>query len=259
MRIATYILIVLLLAALGGGAYFYVYVHRPIADEYTLLKAGQPGLEKVLQKYRDREKQETGWTGPLAGMLQSGLAAEIAAGKAEVVVAGNQVVVNLVEEVLYTPRSVTFARDGQPMLLRLAGLLQAVKDKEMLVGNTTQPAPAQGRGRRRVPAKDARSLASARSHELVKFLTKNGVPDEPLVAAAYGAKMPDRGFKIKGDKTIIIISAPPPAVPLPAAPAAQPQTRTAPVPAAQGAAAPAAQPQQQKPIPIMPAPPRTTP
>ena len=256
MRIVTFILVVLLIGSLGAGAYLYLQTYRPMASEQAILKAGQAGMEKALKKFQDREKQERAWIGPLAGMLQSGLSAEIASGKAEVVIAGNQVVVNLAEEVLYTPHSVTFARDSQPLQLRLAGLLKEIKDKEIIVGNTTQPAPAQGRGRRRVPAKDARSLAAARSHELVKALVRNGVPEVPLVAAAFSAKMPDRGYRLKGSKTLFIISAPAAAEPATVIPAVQ--QPAIPGSAATGSA-PAVQPsQQQKPIPISPAPPRQT-
>ena len=249
MRIITYILVVLLIGVLGASGYLYLSTYKPLAEEHALLKAGQPGMEKSLKKFQDREKQERAWTGPLAGMLQSGLAAEIASGKAEVVIAGNRVIVNLAEDLLYTPQSVTFARDSQPLQLRLAGLFKEIKDREILVANTTQPAPAQGRGRRRVPAKDARTLAAARSHELVKALIRNGVPEEPLVAAAYGSKMPDRAYKIKDNKTFFIISAPAPAEPAPAAAAAQPSAK--PASAATGTSAP----MQPQPIPIAPAPP----
>jgi hypothetical protein len=254
MRIVTYILIIILIGVLGAGAYLYLYMYQPMAAEHALLKAGQPGMEKALRKFQDQDKQERAWTGPLAGMLQSGLAAEIASGKAEVVVAGNRVVVNLAEELLYTPQSVTFAKDSQPLQLRLAGLFKEVKDKEVLVGNMTQPAPAQGRGRRRVPAKDARTLAAARSHELVKALVRNGVPDASLVSAAYGAAMPDRGYKIKNNKTMFIISAHAPAEPAAVQPVAQPQARPASAPA--GTASAPSPPQQPQPIPITPTPPR---
>jgi hypothetical protein len=88
----------------------------------------------------------------------------------------------------------------------------------------TVNAPAQGKGRKRVPAKDARTLAAGRSMELVKYLEKNAVIAESLVAAAYPAKLPERGFRIKDQKTVIIISLPAAA----AADAAKQEAKSAP-------------------------------
>jgi outer membrane protein OmpA-like peptidoglycan-associated protein len=260
MKIVTYILIGLLVVILGGGAYFFLYVHKPMAAEYQKMQQGQPEFEKArkeLKKYADREKQEAGWTGAAAESLRKGLANEIAAGKAEVVVAGSRVVVNIAESVLYTPQSVTFARDAKAALNNLASLLKEFKDKEIFVGNMTQSAPAQGKGRKRVAAKDARTLSSGRSVELVKDLERNGVPAETLIASSYPAKMPDRGYLIKEQKTVIIISHPASAGQ--AALAQKTETKpaaavkTAPA-ATAAAAAPAAS--QPKSIPISTVPPK---
>jgi hypothetical protein len=228
MKIVTYILIGLLVVTLGGGAYFYLYMHKPMAGEYEKMKQGQPEFDKArkeLSKFKTKEQQETGWIGPAVEALKKGLANEISTGKAEVVAAGSRVVVNIDEGVLYTPRSVTFAKSSPPSLASLAALLKEFKDKEIVIGNMTQSAPAQGKSRKRVPAKDARTLAAGRSMELVKYLEKNGVVAETLVAAAYPSKLPERGFKIKEQKTVIIISAPASA----AAEAAKQETKPAPV------------------------------
>jgi outer membrane protein OmpA-like peptidoglycan-associated protein len=260
MKIVTYILIGLLVVTLGGGAYLYLYQYSPMAAEYQKMQQGQPEFEKArkeLKKYADREKQEAGWTGAAAEALRKGLANEIAAGKAEVVVAGSRVIVNIAEAVLYTPQSVTFARDAKPALDNLAALLREYKDKEIFVGNMTQAAPAQGKGRKRVPAKDARTLSSGRSVELVKYLEKNGVPMDTLIASSYPAKMPDRGFTIKEQKTVIVIAFPASAGQ--AAPAQKTETKpeaavkTVPAVTAAPAAPAAAQP---KSIPISTVPPK---
>jgi hypothetical protein len=269
MKIVTYILIGLLVVALGAGAYFYLYQYAPQAAELQKLQQGQPEFDrarKELKKYTDREKQETGWIGSAAETLKKGLANEIAAGTAEVAVAGNRVVVNIAEAVLYTPMSVTFARTSQQGLANLAALLKEFKDKEIVIGNMTINAPAQGKGRKRVPAKDARTLASGRSMELVKYLEKNGMTAESLVAAAYPAKLPERGFRIKDQKTVIIISAPLAAAadaakqgtkPAPAA-KSTPTVTAATVTATPTATAAAASP-QPKSIPISTVPPKKVP
>jgi len=260
MKIVTYILIILLLVTLGGGAYFYRYMHEPMAVEYAKLQAGQPEFDKArkeLNKLKEREKQETGWTDAAKQALMKGLANEIAAFRAEVVVAGNRIIVNIAEGVLYTPQSVTFARDSKPSLDNLAALLKEFKDKEIVVGNMTRSAPAQGKGRKKVPARDARTLASGRSLELVKFLEKNGVPAEALVAASYPAKVLERGFKIKEQKTMIVITAPAPAPASPEAAAPKQEAKTAPATQPTATASSAASPASQlKSIPISTVPPK---
>lgn len=264
MKIVTYILIVLLAVTLGAGAYLYLYIFAPQTVELQKLQQGQPEFDRArkdLKKFTDREKQEAGWIGTSMETLKKGLANEISAGKAEVSAAGSKLIVNIAETVLYTPNSVTFARTSQQGLANLAALLKEFKDKEIVIGNMTVNAPAQGKGRKRIPAKDARTLAAARSMELVKYLEKNGVTAESLVAAAYPAKLPERGFRIKDQKTMIIISVPGTATADAAAktgPAAKPAPAAAPAvkSTATATAAPAVQP---KSIPISTVPPRKVP
>ncbi len=248
MKIVTYILIALLLAALGAGAYFFMMIHAPIAEEHARMKAGLPELDRAkveLKKMKEREKKENAWIAPAVETLKAGLAEELGAGKAEIVVSGGLIVINIAEQELYTPASMTFAKSSPPLLTKLASLLKTsndIKDKSIFIGNTTQSVPTRGRGRKRVPGKEGRELASDRSFQLVKHLEKNGVPAGSLIAAAYPEKMTDRGFKIKEKKTIIVIADPvaaPPEAPAAAKAEAKPT-----------AAAPA----QQKPIPISPAP-----
>jgi outer membrane protein OmpA-like peptidoglycan-associated protein len=260
MKIVTYIVVALLIGALAGGAFFYLSVHKPMEAELARMKAGQPEFENArreMRKHQDREKQESAWISPVAETLKKGMAAEIEAGKAEVVVADGRIVVNIDENVLFTPQSVTFGQNSQPVLTNLAALIKDIKDKEINIGNTTRPVPAHGKGRKRVPAKDARSLAAARSHELVKSLIKNGVADRSLVASTFAETMPDGGFKIKGEKTMIIIGPSVAAAPAPAAAAPQPQTKpSGTAAAASGPTTTAPQPPQQKPIPISPSTPK---
>ena len=258
MKILTYILAVLLVATLGAGAYFYSIKYQPMDMEYAKLKAGLPEFDKArkeLKKIQDRDRQETSWIEPVVAAARKTLANELSAGTAEVVVAGRRVVINIAEEVLYTPLSVTFGRNSLPNLAALAAFLKDLKDKEIVVGNMTLPAPAQGKGRKRIPAKDARTLATARSLELVKYLEKNGVPAEALVTASYAAKLPDRGFRIKDQKTVIIITTTATA----GQETASPKQEARPAPATQPTATAAAGSQRPllKSIPISTMPPKT--
>lgn len=244
MKIITYILIVLLIAALGAGAFFYFTMYMPMAEDYARMKAGMPELDKAkaeLKKLKEKDAQnarDTAWIAPAIELLNNGLADEIKRGKAEVASTGSAVVVNIAEELLYTPESKTFSKDTQTRL-KVSGLLKhdALKGRDMLIGNTTEAVAAHGKGRSKVPAREALLLTSERSYELVRSLVKDGLPQESIAALAYSAKTPDRGFRIKNRKTMIIIGTYP----------AQAAAPTAPTPSAQPAAgtAPPAQPQQK--------------
>jgi outer membrane protein OmpA-like peptidoglycan-associated protein len=216
MKIVTYLLAALLCAALAAAALFYFSTFRPLAADLARMKAGMPELDKAkaeLRKYKEKEAKETGeraWINPVVESLSTGLGDEIKTGKAEVAVAGRRVVVNISEQALYTPRSVIFAKDSPQLRQKLVTLLRSneLKGKEIIIGNTTDPVPSQGRGRKMIPPKDARTLSSERSVALTRYLEQNGVGQEALIASAYASKLPDTGFKIKDHKTIIIIARP---------------------------------------------------
>ena len=257
MKIVTYLLGALLAAALGAAALFYFSTFQPMATEYARMKPAMPELDRAkaeLKKYKEKEAKtaaETAWISPAVTAASAELASEIKEGKAEVTAAGNAVVVNIAENSLYTPESKIFAKDTQTRM-RLTALLKRdeLKGKDFLIGNVAEAVAARGRGRKRVPAKDALTLASERSVELVKALIREGVTQEALAAVAYPGKPRDHGFKIKSKKTMILIGA------FPAAPA---NAAIPAVPGQQPVAAPAVAPQQVQPkaIPRKPAQPKT--
>lgn len=259
MKIVTYLLATLLCAALGAAAIFYFFTFQPMAADYVRMKTGMPELDKAkaeLKRCKDKEKQESAWIAPLVEMFNNGLNDEIKGGKAEVVSAGNTIIVNIAEDKLYTQASKTFSKDTQT-LLKLASLLkkEGLKEKDLFIGNSTEAVAAYGKGKKRVPPKDALTLASERSEELVKYLVRYGVPQESLAALAYSTKLPDRGFKIKNRKTIVMISALPAANAYDAAakPEAALAPQTKPAPSVQGAVPKTA----PKAIPIKPAQPHS--
>jgi hypothetical protein len=257
MKAFTYLLLLLLLAGLGGASYFFFNIYRPMAAEHARIKIGMPEMDRAkaeLNKHRERDS----WLKPATETLSTGLDTEVKAGTAEVVAAENgTVVINISEKVLYTPGSVTFAKDSPQTLAEIASLLKSLKDlkdKQISIGNVTESVPPQGNGRRKIPGREARELASAQSLALVKYLEKNGVAQESLVAVAYPSKEPDRDFKIRNHKTVIIIGYPPRPIHEAAAPAA-PQTKPATAPK-EPASTTVPVPAQPKPIPIQPAPPK---
>lgn len=214
MKIVTYILGALLAAVLGAVAFYYFTFALPMTAENQKLKAGMPEFEKAkadLKKCKEAEQKTTAWIAPVIELAKKELAVEMNADNAEVQAVDTRVIVNISEQVLYLDRSVTFSHDSVPVLQKLANLLKspALQDREIIIGNMTLPVAARGKGRKKTPAKDARTLASERSTALVKYLVeKGGINQEALVAAAYPAALPDHGFKIRDQKTIIIIQTP---------------------------------------------------
>ncbi len=210
MRILVIVLSALLLVCLGGAAFFYVSLYQPMSTEYAGLQSGKSELEKTrleLKKYKDQENKDKSWTKPIAEAITSGLNDEIKAGNAEVSVIGNKVVVNIAEHALYMPGSKTFTKESPQLLLKLESLLknENLKDKNISIGNVTQAVSAQGSGKKKIPAKDARLLAADRSMELIKYLEKRNVNQDALIATAYSSKQVDAGFKLKDRKAMIII------------------------------------------------------
>ena len=207
MKIVTYLLIALLVAAVGAAAFFYLYMFKPIEADYQRMTAGMPELERAkakVKKYEEKDAKETAWIKPAVDALNSALSDEIKAGQAEVVVAGSRVLVNISEQALFVLNSYTFSNESPKLREKLVSLLKSneVKGKVILIGNTTQAVQAQGKGRKKTPAKDARTLASDRSAALLKYLEKNGVDQDMLVAVAYSSKQPDSGIKLKDRKTM---------------------------------------------------------
>ena len=246
MKIATYILGALLAAVLGAAAFYYFTTALPMTAENQRLKAAIPELEKAksdIRKLRETEQKTTAWMAPVIETAKKELSIEMNAGKAEVQSADTRVIVNISEQMLYLPGSVTFSKDSIPLLQKLANMLKnpALKDREIIVSNMTLRVEARGKGRKKTPAKDARTLASERSMALVKYLVdRSGVSPESLVAAAYPAALPERGFKIKDQKTIIVIQTPAMIDMTGQKPAAAQQSQ--PASALTGTAAPAPQP-----------------
>jgi flagellar motor protein MotB len=246
MKIVSSVLLALFLAALGAGAVFYQKKYQPMAAEYEKMKSGMIELDRAkteLKKYKERERGETAWLNPAIDILSAGLADAVKGGKAEVLSAGGRVVVNIAEDALYMPGSYTFAKESKQLLLKLESLLKSneLKGRGIMIGNTTEAVPAQGKGRKKIPAKEARALAANRSEALIKHLEKNGVDQDVLIAAAYSSKRPETGFTLKSRKTVIIIENPP----------------VGPAVASKQGAPPAAPAAPSKTIPIQPAQPKT--
>ena len=263
MKIVTYVLGALLAAALAAAALFYFITFQPMAADYARMRAGMPELDKAkteLKKYREKEAnqaKEAAWVNPIIDDLTKGLAEEIQAGKAEVTATASGIVINIAENALYTPHSVTFAQDSPPFRAKLAGLLgnKNLSGKEIIIANSTDAVAAQGKGKKKVPPRDAIAIAIDRSLALYKYLAQSKVDQEAMIAAGYGAKIPDAGFKIKDHKTMIVIQNPP--APAQQKPAPAPATAAKPAEKTEAQASAGTQTTSPKAIPLKPDQPKT--
>jgi hypothetical protein len=235
MKIVTSVLLALLIMTLTAGAVFYLKSYKPMAEDNARMTTRMPELDKArieLKQIKEKESKETAWLNPEIEALSAGLSTEIKSGKAEVLAAGNKAVVNISEQALYMPGSYTFSKESPQLRSVLVALLKSdkLRGKDIYIGNTTHAVPAQGRGRKKVPAKDARTLAAERSTALVRDFEKNGINQDALIAAAYSPKQPVTGLLIKDRKTVIIIENPPAPAP---SHASQTQPRPIPIQPAQ--------------------------
>lgn len=214
MKIVTYVAIALLVVTLGAAGILYVTAYKPMTDELAKMKSSMAELDKAkgeLAKYKEKEAKDTlesAWVNQMAEAFIAGLASETKSGKIEVFPIGNKVVVNISEELLYLDGTYTFAQESPALRAKIAALLkqEKLKGKDIYIGNTTAAVPAQSKGRKKIPGKDARNLAAERSAALIKDLVeKNGVNQDMLIAAAYSEKKPEAGIKLKERKTVIVI------------------------------------------------------
>jgi len=250
-KIATYIFLALFIVTLGAASVFYLYTFKPLDANFKRMSAGLPELEKAkadLNKSRAKENQETAWINPAVSAASALLGEEIKTGKAEVLAAADRkVIINLPEQALYMPGSYTFSQDSPQARAKLAALLKSkeFKGRTVQIGNTTSAVPAQTIRRKKIPGKDARTLAAERSAVLIKDFEKNSVDPDVLVAAAYSSKQPDIG-NIKGHKTMIIIESPLAVLEVAA------KKEAVPAPKSSATATPASPQAQPKPAPIQP-------
>ena len=255
MKLVSYFVIALLVLMLGAAAAFYFTSYKPMTEDYARVKASLPELDKAkveLKKIKEQEKKDTAWLSPAVEVLSSVLSDEIRAGKAEILTSGNHVIVNIAEDALYLPGSYTFSKESPALRGKLITLLKKneFKGKDMFIGNSTDAVPGQSRGRKKIPAKDARTLAAERSEALIKDFEKNGVDQDSLIAAAFSSKEPEVGVKIKTHKCIIIIENPLATPTVSAKQDAAPSTKAS-------TTSPASMQVQPKSIPIQPAQPKT--
>ncbi len=125
-----------------------------MAEDNARMTTRMPELDKAaleLRQRKEKESKETAWLKPAIDALSAGLGNEIKSGKAEVLAAGNKVVVNISEQALYLPGSYTFSNESPQLRANLVALLKSdtLKGKDIYIGNTTHAVPAQGRGRKK--------------------------------------------------------------------------------------------------------------
>lgn len=136
------------------------------AAELAELRAEKAKRERELQAYRD---------------LMNQLRALVDAGTVKINFRKGRMVVEMSSGILFDSGSTKLKEEGQAALVQLGKALGSLPDREFIVAGHTD----------NVPIKTARfrnnwDLSTARSIEVVDFLTKNGVSTTQLGAAGYG-------------------------------------------------------------------------
>ena len=149
----------LLAVTLGASAFFYLNTFKPMAAEYEKMKAGMHELDKAkaeLKRYKDKESRETAWLRPAADALSAGLGDRNQVRQGGGIDRGPQ---RCREHrrgcALYAGVLHFYSKESEKLLLKLEALLRAdeLKGREIIIGNTTEAVPAQGKGRKKIPRK----------------------------------------------------------------------------------------------------------
>lgn len=105
----------------------------------------------------------------------------IDAGTIKVEVRKGRFVVKLASSILFDSGKTDLKPEGQAALTNLAGALKSLPDREWLVAGHTDNVPI-----KTAKFKNNWELSTARSVEVVQFLTSQGMPGNTLGAAGYG-------------------------------------------------------------------------
>ena len=143
-------------------------------EENQSLRATIEGLEA------EQEDADT-WT----TSLREQLAEMVAVGSLSVIQWGDRLIVELPNDVLFSPGSAQVGREGQTTLASVASALSTLEGREILVAGHTDATPIHNE-----QFDDNWSLGAARAIAVVRILIENGVSMERVGAASYGSNRP---------------------------------------------------------------------
>ncbi len=204
MRAILWVLLLIGLAGLGGGAYLAYQRHRGLEADYRICEASENAhrsllgirsaelakmtnevaAQKVtlsnLEQYKAQsavlEKQAAAFnalTGKLQGMIETG--------KLQVVVRGGRMILKLPAEVLFSSGRAELSTGGKTTLAEVAAVLKDFPERSFMVAGHTDDEPVKDSGYR-----NNWQLSTDRALMVTEFFIENGIKPQNLVAAGYG-------------------------------------------------------------------------
>jgi len=121
--------------------------------------------------------------------LQDKMKAEIAKGDIQLTNAGGRLKVDLIDKVLFDSGEADISKRGEEVLARVGAVLARMEDKQIQVSGHTDDAPISARLLNQYPTNW--ELSAARATHVVRFLQeKAGVPGRRLTSSGYGPYHP---------------------------------------------------------------------
>jgi chemotaxis protein MotB len=205
------VLFVLLLSAVVGALYYYVYAPQSqaleearreaslAAQEASSCRSRVTDLEGMLDELRQSEAELEGQIQAkereLAAVqttqdeLVAELEEEIADGQIRVERLRDSLRVDMVDEILFDSGEATLKEAGVEVLYRVADILKKAKDKQIVVQGHTDNVPIVGRLAERFPTNW--ELSAARSVNVTRFLQEEaGLDPTRLSAASFSEYRP---------------------------------------------------------------------
>jgi chemotaxis protein MotB len=197
MKVATIVLSVLLIAALGGGGYFYTQQHQPMKDTYDSAMAKNAELERrvsdlslelnqkvaEITKTKQEKEAEIARVQSAKDSLISKMENEINKNQIQITQLADKLKVSIVDKILFPSGEADISPEGLEVLGRVGNILKSVEDKIIRVEGHTDNVPIVGRLAEKFPSNW--ELSTARATNVVRFLQEK-VEIDPTKLEAVG-------------------------------------------------------------------------
>ena len=198
MKVATMVLSVLLIAALGGGGFFYTQQHQPMKDTYDSAMSKNAELERrvsdlsqelnqkvaEITKTKKEKEAEIARVQSAKDSLISKMENEINKNQIQITQLADKLKVSIVDKILFASGEADISPEGLEVLGRVGNILKSVEDKIIRVEGHTDNVPIVGR---RLAEKFPSNweLSTARATNVVRFLQEK-VEIDPAKLEAVG-------------------------------------------------------------------------
>ena len=199
MKPALIIMIVLFLAVMGAGYYFYSQIFEPMQQQVNTLgqEKGTVSDERnalarqvnELQKKTEEKEKEVETVTQTYTDLIAGMEKEIETGQIQISELEGQLKVNIVDKVLFDSGEATVSVQGQKILARVGNILKKEEDKVIRVEGHTDNVKIHRRLQKKYPTNW--ELSTNRATNVVRFMQEQlAIPGRRLEAVGYAEFRP---------------------------------------------------------------------